>query len=90
MRVLARRYVISGRVQGVFYRAETKKKADEFGIAGWVQNNSDGTVEVHAEGTEIQLELLEAWLREGPELAAVIEMKTEKAKLGELSSFQIR
>ena len=86
----AKRFHIAGQVQGVLFRASTKEIADEFGIAGWVQNNSDGTVEVHAEGTEIQLELLEAWLREGPELAAVIEMKTEKAKLGELSSFQIR
>lgn len=57
---------ICGRVQGVGYRATTLDEARRLGLAGWVRNRVDGSVEVMAEGTKPKLELLLAYLRRGP------------------------
>lgn len=62
---------ITGRVQGVFFRARTKEVADRLGIRGWIRNEPDGSVSVFAEGTEEQLQDLEAWCRRGPPAARV-------------------
>lgn len=63
--------VVSGRVQGVFYRATTRQHAERLGLTGWVRNLPDGRVELHAEGPEPRLlELLEA-CRQGPPGARV-------------------
>ena len=62
---------ISGRVQGVFFRAATKEKADALHIKGKVWNNEDGSVSIEAEGEEQNLERFIAWCRRGPELARV-------------------
>ena len=48
--------IVHGRVQGVWFRAGTKEKADELGLLGWVKNRPEGTVEIHAEGEKPQLE----------------------------------
>ncbi|MGX4669384.1 acylphosphatase [Cerasibacillus sp. JNUCC 74] len=48
--------ILSGRVQGVGLRFMAKQKADELGVKGWIKNNDDGTVELEAEGNEVQLE----------------------------------
>lgn len=61
--------VVHGRVQGVFFRASTQKKARALGLTGWVRNLPDGTVEVLAVGPRPALEALLAWLHEGPPLA---------------------
>jgi len=61
-----RNYIVSGRVQGVGYRWFVMCRARTLGIAGWVRNRSDGTVEVWAEGKEAALDKLEKALREGP------------------------
>ena len=62
---------VSGRVQGVFYRASTRQKALELGICGWARNLPDGSVEVLACGETAVLEELLAWLEVGPPHAQV-------------------
>jgi len=69
--VLQRRFVVRGRVQGVFYRAGTEEKASELGLAGWVRNRTDGSVELVATGPLESLHELEEWLHVGPRHALV-------------------
>lgn len=82
--------IISGKVQGVFFRHNTKKKAIELGIKGWVKNLEDD-VEVVAEGNEGRLKELIEWCHQGPKGASVdnIQMEWEKYK-GEFDKFEIR
>ncbi len=82
--------VVSGFVQGVCYRAETRYEAEGLAVTGWVRNRSDGTVELVAEGPRENVEKLIAWCRRGPEYARVedVEVKWEKAT-GEFSRFGI-
>ncbi|NVJ49534.1 MAG: acylphosphatase [Gammaproteobacteria bacterium] len=63
--------VISGRVQGVWYRASTQQKAQSLELVGWVRNLSDGRVELLAQGPRESLEVLLAWCYTGPENALV-------------------
>lgn len=65
------RFVVSGRVQGVCYRASVREKAESLGIEGWVRNLADGCVELVAAGEAIAIEDLAAWLWEGPPAASV-------------------
>jgi acylphosphatase len=67
----AARFLVSGRVQGVFFRASTRTEAERLGIAGVARNLADGRVEVIASGTDASLDALEAWLRQGPPSARV-------------------
>ena len=62
---------MSGRVQGVFYRATTQEYAKRLGLCGWVRNLEDGRVECLACGSEGDLQQLESWLGRGPENALV-------------------
>ena len=70
----ARRVRVKGLVQGVAFRHFTKERARELGLAGWVKNLPDGSVEVWAEGAPDRLDLLVAWLRHGPPAARVAEL----------------
>lgn len=63
--------VISGQVQGVFYRASAERVAQGWGLMGWVRNLPDGRVELVAEGDRPQVEALLTWCREGPPDAIV-------------------
>lgn len=83
--------LISGLVQGIFFRANTQTKAEELGVNGWVKNLPDGRVEVVAEGDRKKLEELIAWSRQGPSGARVdrVEVGWEGAT-GEFSRFEIR
>jgi len=67
--------VVSGRVQGVFYRASCAREARARGLAGWVRNLPDGRVEVALEGPEPQVEAMIAWCRAGPPAAWVDEVE---------------
>jgi len=67
----ARRFVVRGRVQGVGFRWFVEREAHLLGIAGWVRNNHDGSVEILAQGTRDQLLGLHSRLREGPRAARV-------------------
>ncbi len=62
---------ISGRVQGVWFRANTKQKAEQLGIKGWVRNTDDGFVEAVFQGDENQVRKMINWCRHGPPLAKV-------------------
>lgn len=64
-------FFVSGRVQGVGFRAATRSQAQRFGLTGWVQNLADGRVEVMAWGDAKELNQFESWLNEGPSAAAV-------------------
>jgi len=63
---IARRVVVSGRVQGVFFRSSCRDRARALGVTGWVRNTAAGTVELWAEGEAAQIDALLRWCREGP------------------------
>mgnify|MGYP000642799426 CR=1 FL=1 len=63
--------IISGRVQGVFFRAETQRAAQSYGVNGWVRNKPDGTVEAVAEGEKNDLLSLINWCKKGPPASRV-------------------
>jgi acylphosphatase len=67
--------IIYGQVQGVFYRATAKEVADQIGIAGWVKNTEDGSVEIMASGTEEELNKFIEWCKQGPRKAVVDKVK---------------
>lgn len=69
--VLARRLIITGHVQGVFFRAGARERALSLGIAGWARNNVDGSLEIHAEGSADALLDIERWCARGPDVARV-------------------
>lgn len=73
--MICRRFLVSGRVQGVFYRASTQRQAQSQGLTGWVRNRIDGRVEVLACGDRQQLEAFEKWLEIGPDYAKVSKIK---------------
>ena len=67
----AARFLVSGRVQGVFYRASTRGQAQQLGLTGHARNLPDGRVEVVAHGSPEALDALERWLWQGPPAAKV-------------------
>ena len=69
------RVVVSGRVQGVFFRAACARLAREAGVGGFVRNRSDGRVEAAFEGTNGAVDRMVDWCRSGPELARVDEVE---------------
>jgi acylphosphatase len=85
-----RRYLISGRVQGVGFRYFVQSEAARLGIRGWTRNLDDGRVEVHAEGTSDALSDFEARLRTGPSAAEVRGFEITEAAFSGAGSFQIR
>ena len=81
---------VSGRVQGVFYRSNTRKKALELGLKGWVRNLPDGRVEAVVEGEENQVDRLIQWCRRGPPSAVVTGLEVEKeTPKGEFETFRV-
>ena len=71
---------VSGKVQGVFYRVHTQKKAIELGLQGFVQNESNGDVYIEAEGPEEKLEELSKWCKTGPPDAAVTAVSVSEGE----------
>jgi acylphosphatase len=67
----AARFLVAGKVQGVFFRASTRERALDLGLRGRATNLADGGVEVIAEGQAAALDALEAWLQQGPPAARV-------------------
>ena len=83
--------IVSGRVQGVYFRAHTREKALTLGLTGWVRNLPDGKVEVVAEGDKSGLEELAAWCRQGPPAACVVSVDLSREEPeGGLEPFSIR
>lgn len=79
---------ISGKVQGVWYRASTQTQAQQLGLTGWVRNLPDGRVEVLACGEREALAQLHAWLQRGPERAEVTGVSYEELPWEEHEGFR--
>jgi acylphosphatase len=88
--IRARRFLVRGRVQGVGFRWFVEREAHILGIAGWVRNNADSSVEILAMGTRDQLTGLRSRLRGGPRAARVDDVEELEAELiSELTTFRI-
>jgi acylphosphatase len=82
---------INGRVQGVFFRAETQRAAKGFNLTGWVRNMADGRVEALFEGEDKNVDKMIAWCHIGPPAARVKEVLTEEESYtGEFRDFSIK
>lgn len=82
---------IWGKVQGVFFRASAKRKADALGVSGFAQNMPDGSVHIEASGRQEDLDAFLAWCHEGPEKAEVRRVEVEVSYGGSGSKiFEIR
>lgn len=88
--MIARRIVVRGRVQGVFFRDSAWRSAQSRGVAGWVRNREDGTVEAWFEGDDDAVEAMVAWARRGPRSADVEDVVVEDVEPAGLSGFQVR
>jgi acylphosphatase len=83
--------VIRGHVQGVWYRGSMQREAGRLGVAGWVRNRADGSVEAEVEGEQRAVDALTAWARRGPRGAAVTDVAvTWSEPIGERGRFEIR
>lgn len=84
-----RHYLVSGRVQGVFFRAATRDTAHQLGLTGWVRNVADGRVELVACGEATQLAVLERWLWQGPPHADVASVTASDVPAQEFTDFRV-
>lgn len=85
------RALITGRVQGVWFRQSTKEQAEQHGLTGWVRNLPDGRVEALLQGDERGVRQVEAWLNQGPPLATVAEVQSEQVdRMEEVDGFEVR
>jgi acylphosphatase len=83
--------IVRGRVQGVYFRASTRNRARQLGLAGWVRNCPDGSVEVLAEGQKTHLEQLITWCHGGPPGALVTDLAVEwQQATGEFVGFVVK
>jgi len=78
--VSAARFVVSGKVQGVFFRASARDRANALGLRGFAKNLTDGRVEVLVAGDDAAIDELAAWLREGPPMARVEDLERLPAR----------
>ncbi len=81
--------IITGKVQGVFFRASTKEQADAIGIKGWVKNTRDGNVEIMASGDKKIIDQFISWCRKGPKAAIVADVKISEREDSQFSGFSI-
>lgn len=87
---IAERIIITGKVQGVAFRAYAREQAEIVGIVGYVQNLADGSVEIWAEGEQEAVDEMKAWCKHGPVLADVLEVHSYSVPLEGFISFDIR
>lgn len=80
---------VSGKVQGVFYRASTKAVADQLGIRGFVKNLDNGSVYIEAEGDDFSLESFLEWCNEGPEKARIENVEAVESELKNYRNFEV-
>ncbi len=81
--------IISGKVQGVFFRAVSKAVADQLGVKGFVRNLPDGTVFIEAEGDEFSLELFLEFCHKGPDRAEVEKVTLTQGEMKNYRNFEI-
>ena len=80
---------VSGKVQGVFFRASAKTRADQLDVAGNVRNEPDGSVHIEAEGSEESLGAFVDWCRQGPEFARVEQCVVRDGEVRNYRGFEI-
>jgi acylphosphatase len=90
MAPIAKSVRLFGRVQGVFFRQWTIDQARRLGVAGWVRNRPDGSLEAHLEGDVAAVEQLAELMRRGPAQARVDDMLVEEAPPEDLKEFSVR
>ena len=90
MNRIGRKVRIYGRVQGVFFRQWAINQARTLGVAGWVHNARDGSVEAHVEGDEPAVAQMIEWLRRGPPQARVEDVTVEDAAAQGIKGFSVR
>ena len=88
--MVSKRLLISGRVQGVYYRHWTETTARSLGLTGWVRNLRDGDVEIHVTGSEDKVEELIRRCWEGPPAAAVTDIRVEEIETEDVPGFSAR
>jgi acylphosphatase len=88
--VVRKRVVVSGLVQGVFFRDTCRRQAATAGVAGWVRNRPDGTVEAVFEGPADRVERMVDWARRGPSRAIVSDITIREERPEGLAGFAIR
>jgi acylphosphatase len=88
--VTRKRVIVSGRVQGVFFRDTTRQRAEAAGVAGWVRNTPDGAVEAVFEGEPGAVDELVEFCRRGPGRAEVAGIEVEEEQPEALSGFEVR
>ena len=86
---VARRVVVRGRVQGVFFRDSTRRRAEAEGVTGWVRNRADGAVEAWFEGPLGGVESLVAYVRSGPRGASVSSVEVVEESPSGLEGFRV-
>jgi acylphosphatase len=86
----AKRWLISGEVQGVGFRYFVQQHATELGLTGWTRNLADGSVEVYASGTDAKLREFSGALHMGPRMAEVRNVEEREEKVEDLNGFAIR
>jgi len=90
MAAVARHVSVTGRVQGVFFRAWTRDQANELGVTGWVRNCPDGRVDAHVEGDEAAVQQLLERLRRGPPSARVEDVRLWDVEPCDFDDFEVR
>jgi acylphosphatase len=88
--VIRRRVIASGRVQGVFFRDTTRRRAESAGVSGWVRNRNDGAVEAVFEGEPEKVEEMVELCRRGPGRAEVANLEVIEEQPEGLAGFEIR
>jgi acylphosphatase len=88
--VVRYRVLISGRVQGVFFRDTCQRLAEQGGVAGWVRNLPDGRVEAVFEGPDEEVRRLVDWARSGPRLAVVDDVAVQSEPPEGLAAFLVK
>lgn len=87
---VAVRVIVSGRVQGVGFRAATRERADDAGLAGWVRNAPDGSVEAHLQGEAARISEVLAWIRAGgPPAGRVDALEARDVPVEDLVRFSV-
>jgi acylphosphatase len=81
---------VSGKVQGVFYRASAYEKASSLSLTGFVRNERDGSVYIEAEGEQGKLESLVEWCRQGPPSAVVAGVEVKEESIKNFKGFEVR
>jgi acylphosphatase len=86
----AKKLIVQGRVQGVYFRASAKQQAMLLGVKGLIENKPDGSVYLEIEGEDEAVDRMVNWCKSGPALARVKDVKIDDSAIADLSGFRIR